>query len=85
MTRLIGILIIMFGAIFALLGVLALAAVVKAIATAAPPSPAGNGGGVFLSIGAAAIGYGWRCVKGFDEQGPGKRKKRQAEPIPPDK
>ncbi|MGO9983208.1 MAG: hypothetical protein ACLPIX_03230 [Rhodomicrobium sp.] len=83
MTRLIGILIIAFGAVFALLGAIVLAAVIQAFATGVPLSSDGRGGAIFLSIGIAAIGYGWQCVKGFDKPRSGKQE-RPVKPIPPE-
>jgi len=78
-TRLVGIAIILSGAVFVFMGGLVLAAGIWAFAAGKPY--AFSGGGVFLTIGLAAIGYGWQCMKGFAKSAAGKHE-RLEEPEP---
>lgn len=68
-TRLAGAIITLFGAFSSLFGGLVLAGAIQAWFTGenAGPSDA-KGGFVFLTIGAAAVRYGWRCLRGFERR-----------------
>ncbi|MGO8954201.1 MAG: hypothetical protein ACLPWS_13960 [Rhodomicrobium sp.] len=79
-TRLVGIVIILCGAVFVLMGCLVLAAGIWAFAVGKPY--AFSGGGVVLTIGLAAIGYGRRCVKGFAKSAAGKHERLEEPELP---
>ena len=79
MTRLIGIVILLFGTVFVLFAGFFL---VGGILTKADDHSWGKGVAVFLTIGVAASRYGWQCVRGFGKQ---EKAERQAKTDTPGK